>query len=829
MIIGGKVKLLKTKKMRRIFFLICICYSISTLSQSLQHPTIFAKASERTTILKLIEEFDWAKSMELHLHKEVDDKLKLHQKKPTKVLQKIPEFAKNSRQYTEFLAHSFAVKHNKVLALASRSAMLYYLTQNKKYAMFAADILAPYIDEIAKRTPENTTICGNEFYDPRTTYGPFALTYDFIYDYLKSENATVYNAEQDKRIPFDNNKTQKAILNMVGDALQEYGKPDKHGSIVSNHPILTAPGALFTILCIEDDLERERLFNVFWEKGTAHQNSFTKTILPIFGEQGIWPESLSYSFMSIITMTINLVDRIKPELNVPEHYKHIFEGNFLFDNLRNPDKTFVRYGDSKRYKDYTEKLYRYTLDLADRRGYKDLKTKAQIALKQAHKARGGRKPKFSDDTFNNYQELQLFWGHPISEKIEDEIDFRKPTVIIKHAGIALQRNDAKENNETYGLTGIIGGAHYVHSHVTGIAMELYGADYIMAPNGGLPETVKQRRIPLHEKYFRLYAGNNTVIVNGTSHGRAEGSWKGRANVWQNTVKNISAEPAHLEDPIAKNFSFATQFLEDEVNDVTQQRTLGIVRTSETSGYYFDLFRSKAIKENKFHDYVYHNIGDKMTLKTADLEKIHLETTTRYNNDIGDVVKSPGWRFFENEKVSKPIKQAVNIRFDVKKKKRSMHFFVPSGTDKEYTKALAPASREARNGYDKKDTQVLVIRQEGEAWEKPFLVVLEPTKGKKSSVKTVEELQVNGKVVGAKVVSRINNQKIVDYIICNDKNEAINMPNLKLKFQGHYGIVRVEENESKEKVTLYIGDGTSLEYKDKKLSTPSNRRKAVQKF
>lgn len=38
--------------------------------------------------------------------------------------------------------------------------------------MFAADILAPYIDEIAKRTPENTTICGNEFYDPRTTYGP---------------------------------------------------------------------------------------------------------------------------------------------------------------------------------------------------------------------------------------------------------------------------------------------------------------------------------------------------------------------------------------------------------------------------------------------------------------------------------------------------------------------------------------------------------------------------------------------------------------------------------------------------------------------------------
>lgn len=815
--------------MKKTILFIVVCFALKTTSQSLQHPIIFANASERGAILKLIEEHDWAKSVKLQLHKEVDSKLKTHQKNPTKILQKIPEFAKNTRQYTEFQAQPFAVKHNKILALASRSAMLYYLTQDKKYAMFAADILAPYIDEIATRTPENTAICGNGFYDPRTTYGPFALTYDFIYDYLTLENATVYNAKQDKRIPFNNKKAQKAILNMVGDALQEYGKPDKHGSIVSNHPILTAPGALFTILCVEDDTERERLFNVFWEKGTAHQNSFTKTILPIFGEQGIWPESLSYSFMSIITMTINIVDRIKPELNVPDNYKNIFEGNFLFDNLRNPDRTFVRYGDSKRYKDPTEKLYRYTLDLANRRGYSDLKTKAQIALKQAHKARGGRKPKFSDDTFNNYQELQLFWGHPIPQKIEKEIDFRKPTVLIKHAGIALQRNDAKENNKTYGLTGIIGGAHYVHSHVTGIAMELYGADYIMAPNAGLPETVKQRRIPLHEKYFRLHAGNNTVIVNGTSHGSAEGSWKGRANVWQNTVKNIAAEPAHLEDPIAKNFNFATQFLEDEVNNATQQRTLGIVRTSETSGYYFDLFRSKANKENKFHDYVYHNIGDKMHLKTADLEKINVEITTRYNNDIGDVVQSPGWRFFENEKVSKPLKEAVNIRFDVRKKNRAMHLFVPSGTDKEYTKALAPATREAKKGYDKKDTQVLVIRQKGKAWEKPFLVVLEPTKGKKSSVKTVEELQVNGKVVGAKVVSRVNHQKIVDYIICNDKNEAINIPNLTLKFQGHYGIVRVEENESKEKITLYIGDGTSLEYKDKKLSTPSNSTKAFQTF
>ena len=53
--------------------------------------------------------------------------------------------------------------------------------------------------------------------------------------------------------------------------------------------------------------------------------------------------------------------------------------------------------------------------------------------------------------------------------------------------------------------------------------------------------------------------------------------------------------------------------------------------------------------------------------------------------------------------------------------------------------------------------------------------------------------------------------------------------LNLKFQGHYGIVRVKENQNKEKVTLYIGDGTDLQFKDKKLTALPNSIKAIQYF
>jgi len=793
-----------------LFIPVCCILTTNGIAQSLKHPVIWVTNEERPQILENIKKYDWAKSIVNQLHERVDGSLQKHLVEPNAILNSIPAFAKHDRENKEQKAGPIAAGHNKVLALASEAGMLYYITQEGKYAQFAADILAFYIDHIAALTPQTTTICGYEFFDPRTTYGPFALTYDFIYNYLQKPNTMVYNKATETRIAFDNVKAQKAIANIVGNVLQEYGKPDEHGKFISNHPILTASGALFSILCVEDDTERQRLFDVFWEKGTAHQNSFKNTILPMFGEQGVWPESTSYSFMPIITMVLNIVDRVYPEMNVTKHNQHIFEGNFLFDHLRYPNRKFVRFGDSKRNNDGTEDLYKYTLAIAERRGYTNLKQQAEIALRQAYDVKGGFKPKLDDHIFNNFEPLDLFWGIPIPEKTEGAINFNKPTVLVKHAGVALQRNYVEKDNVTYGLCGIIGGAHYVHSHVTGIAMELYGAGYVMGPNAGLPPSVQERQIPLHENYFRLYAGNNTVIVNGTSHGLDKNTWKGNSYVWQNTTVNIASEPKHLEDPISTNFNFATQFLKDEVNNCDQERTLSIVRTSEKTAYYFDMFRSKSLAENKFHDYIYHNIGDETLIMNLNNEQLSLEETNRYQNDIGDPVKSPGWRYFENTQVTKPTQEAIKVKFHMNEDNRFMHVFFPKGTEREYTKALAPPSREAENSYLKKKTQVLAIRQHGEAWNKPFISIFEPTVGSKSSVHSVEPLMDGQKVVGAKVVSKVGKALITDFIISQDKSDASYVnKNLNLKFEGRFGIARVEEIKGEKTVSLYIGDGKKL--------------------
>lgn len=813
--------------MKKIVLAFMLFKALFITAQSLEHPIIWTTAAEKPAILEKIKKYSWASTIVSQVKSLVDAKVNAHVSNPATFLNTIPALAADDN-VSDTQAGSAIKNHASTLNHASYAALMYYIFGEEKYAQFAADVLWYYIEELAPRTPDKTAMSGYYFADPRTGYLQFAIAYDFVVNYLKKPETRVYQKSSGNKIPFDNVKAQKAVHNIAVNALGEFtGRDTKYGKVVSNHPILTAPGSLFTILCIEDDAERERLFNIFWETGTRRQNSFTKTVLPIFGEQGIWPEPVSYSFMPNVTMILNIVERLKPELSVLDEYKRILDGNFLFDNLRHPNRTFVRFGDSKRKSDQTAKVYRYTHNLAKRKGLTDYVQKAEVALRQGYDARGGYMPNIRITTYDNMDAFeQLFWATDIPKTIEGEIDFEKPTVIIKHAGVALQRNYVKNNNEDYGLCGIIGGAHYVHSHATGITMELYGADYIMAPNAGLPKTVAERKIPVHTNYFWRHAGNNTMIVNGTTHGIQPGSWNSDSYLWMNTVVNVASEPKHLEDPITQNFSFATQFLDDTVNNDQQRRTLSTIRTSETTGYYFDMFRSKSLGVNNFHDYIYHNIGDATNIMKMDGTSLSLTPTNRYQNDIGDLQKSPGWRFFENTNVTQPTNDGIHIRFDVNETNTYMNMFAPSGVVREYTKALGPATREAKGSYLKKKTQILAIRQQGEAWNKPYVYIFEPSKSKNTSVKSVSHIFNGDVIIGAKVVSEVNETKITDYILSAGSSTTIT--HLDINFTGEFGIVRTELIDGKTKVSLYLGKGSSLQFLDKTI-TGDGEGKAYKEF
>lgn len=813
---------MKTKKLVLGIFLIKV---LLLSAQSLQHPVIWTTPADKAEVLSKIQNYDWASTIVSKAKSAVDSRVNTHLTNPATIINTIPALAADDN-LTEAQASSAASGHARVLTYASYAAMLYHITNEEKYGQFAADILWYYIEELATRSPSNTAMSGNHFYDPRSGYLHFAIAYDFAVNFLKKPGTKVYQKASSNIIAFDNVKAQKAVHNIAMNGLQEHsGADNKYGKLVSNHPVLTAPGVLFNILCVEDDIERERMFDVFWNKGTRHQNSFTKTIIPMFGTQGVWPEAVSYSFMPNVTLILNVVDRLKPNLNIMSNTKHILDGNFLFDNLRHPNRRFVTYGDSHRDLDQTADLYRYTLNLATRNGFTAIEQKAKVALRQAYNADGGYKPSAPISTFDNSDVFeQLFWGIDIPTQITGEIDFQKPTVVIEHAGVALQRNYVEVNNEDYGLSGIIGGAHYVHSHATGITMELYGAGYIMAANAGLAKTLAQRKEPEHTNYFWRHAGNNTMIVNGTTHGRQPGSWNSNSYLWMNTTVNVGAEPKHLEAPINPNFSFATQFLDDTVNNDQQKRTLSTIRTSETTGYYFDMFRSKSLGANNFHDYIYHNLGDATHITTMEGTEVAVSPTTRYQNDIGDLRKSPGWRFFEQTNVTASTNKAIHVRFDLQETNTYMNMFAPSGVAREYTKAIGPSTREAKGGYINKKTQIVAIRQQGEAWDKPYVHVFEPSKSTNSSVKSVEHLYRGDVIIGAKVKSQIGDKVVTDYILCQeDATKVVNIPDAGITFTGHFAVVRHEQILDKAFLTLYIGEGTSLAYGEHELNTSFTKK------
>ena len=100
-------------------------------------------------------------------------------------------------------------------------------------------------------------------------------------------------------------------------------------------------------------------------------------------------------------LILNLVDKVKPGLNAGANYIKLFESASLLENLRLPNKYFVRYGDSHRKSDGTDGINRYALNFAKRRGYKALQKQTEIALKQSFPSTNGYSTSVPANGFEN--------------------------------------------------------------------------------------------------------------------------------------------------------------------------------------------------------------------------------------------------------------------------------------------------------------------------------------------------------------------------------------------------------------------------------------------
>lgn len=786
-------------KKTTLFLYIIMTLPFVSQSQSLAHPCIWASASEKAQITSNIVSFPWASSIYIQLKSRVDTKKDAHKLNPETILSTIPALYGTDR-----------TGHTDLLNTAAESAILYYLTDNTDYAQLAADILSNYTDKLAlvdTVSIRKAYFFGDWWRESRVTYPRIPIIYDFVYNFVNNPNNTVYDLASHSRKIFNNSAAQTTVMKLAANAMKSITAPN------CNHSVLAGNGALLNILMIDNDAKRESYFNRYYNDPTNKLpfDAFTWT-LANFSVQNIWPECISYSKISqeIVLQAMNIIDRIKPQLNIVNNNLRVLDGSFKYADFYFPSGAAVRYGDSHRDIDRIA-LYQRILAIATRKNLPEYIAKAKQVLKYEYGLIGGYKPVVTTESLEWYGPLELLWGANIANSIIAVAEPIHSTVRIEHAGIVLQRNNNTTDSVNYGLMYFTGGATYVHAHATGIEMELYGNGNVLGVNNGTGDYADV----IHNDYEIRHAAGNTVIVNSSAK-------RGPAESWHDIMSKVildASEPAPDDVAVSKDFTFSTQSLNDTYNNCLQQRTVGMIRTSNNTGYYLDVFRSKSKSTNNYHDYLYHNIGDAVSLKFADNTGVPLTVSTRYTTDISGSIS--GWKSFTEVNSTTATTNGVNAKFSLTTVNKYMNVFMPSGVSREYSTAVAPPTYEAESNYYKKNTPVMTIRQYGEAWDRPFICAFEPSTTSSPTIQTVEQLMNGTKVVGAKVISIVNGVTITDWVISQEaSNQTYTNSAESITFTGRFGIVRTSVQNGQTKVSLYIGDGSSLQFNDSVLTANS---------
>lgn len=774
--------------------------SPTTGTQSLMHPRIWVKNTDKQVILDKIAQHSWAQRLFEQYISRLSSLKSSHGSSPQTIINTIPALP-GSR-----------TTHRTILTTAYEAAFLYWLTDDNDYGQIAADILNYYTTEIAQISGNVNFHNGDYLVDSREAYTKPPMIYDFVYGFLKKSGTTVYDKDSGSQVPFDFVKAQTTFKKLADNVYSR-------GGINSNHPILEAPAALFNTIAIDDDVTREAYFNKFMN-GTNRQNGLT-WMMNECKESGIWPESTGYSIgpQRIILELMEVVDKFKPSLNVIDNNLDILESSFFYENFRFPNGNEVmRFGDAHRTRLNTQAIMERVIVISTRKGYANLKEKSKEILKAIYNGKGGYNPSVSTQTLEWNNPLPLLYGINVDLTNVTPITYNR-SANIKHAGIAMQRNINTSNVVESGLMGYTGGAHYVHSHLSGIDMEIYGLGAVLGTGGGDVGAGNNARDGAEfRNYHRIYAGHNTVIVNGKSKGRGSGSWKSDNQLYMDKTQTVAAEPKSIEDAIANEFSFSAQVLNDNVNNAKQQRVFSIIRTSDNAGYYFDLFRSKSLEANDYHDYVYHNVGDEITMVDENDNPLALTNKTDRYTSIESVFNGksiffPGWHYFEDVNTSTATTSQIKATIPMTKQgTRYMHILMPGGEAREYTACKGPETIEAQMGYEGQKTPVLTVRHIGEAWDKPFVSIFEPSRNIDGTVKSVENIYNESKIVGAKVISSVNGNMITDLIISNEDNQnVLTLSDYDIEFTGRFAIVRFEVVNDKTNVSLYIGEGQQLTF------------------
>ena len=672
--------------------------------------------------------------------------------------------------------HMIRANNMEILTLAEQAAFAYYVTEDEKYAKFSSDILwtwllGTYYME-PPLDPEKSTK-GPGGYEPGGIMGyydyevihddrqmPTAIAYDFLYDYL-NENPH----EHLKAI----NKTPADVAGVVFKRFIYNGLI--RGGKKGNWNVNRYKNVLGSMLVLEsndfykDGKGKEYYIPFYTEKSSDYCAALPEIMDYYNTTTGLWPESPGYA-SGMIPLVLEMgVKLYKSGINTLAGNPIISKAALANLGWLDARGNLVVFGDMRGGPaniSSFESLLTYATWEDDK----------ETAEKMATVIRKNIASGQYDRNMSNWQGIVL--NQPLQGS-GSNLPFHKTAYSPFHKHI-IMRNGNDENNGL--MFTLYGGKYQSHLAENGLAMQFYGKGWALAPDASAYESYWSS----DAGYHRGITGSNTIVP-GYGKGDIVINAMDPAVDTTNGFYNTSETSQHV--------SFS------DVSADEKRRLVAMIRTSETSGYYVDVFRS----DQADNDYIHHNLGNTVTLKNASNKVLNVENI----DDLG-VEYDKNYRFFKNQKKVN-YSEDFNATWDINNVSPALHvnmWMMGQNNRALYVIDAPPTTLRSditpgQVNKSPETTPTLIVRQNGiNGAKNPFVSVFESYETGEKSIKSIEKIKTSEHFVGIAV----NSNNSTQYIL-NATDSQVYKTSHDIAFQGTFAVVSEENNMFQ---YLYLGKG-----------------------
>ena len=694
-----------------------------------------------------------------------------------------------------------------ILRIAQNAAQLAWITGNEEYARFAFTIFDTYMRGMYYRNEPIDLTHGHS----QTIYGmstfeviqegvlpSLATTYDFLYDYIE--------------------KSQSDALPIYADTFRKWvGVTIDNGVPFNNWDLIEARFITAVALVLEDDSTytdhhgAQYFLNQVLNEDSVRQWSLRKLAASGFDPAtGIWFEAPGYS-MNVVNDFISLFNQLDVALGTDllQDIPIVRKAADAMAQYAFPNGLTVSWGDSH-YGPISTMVARQMVVNArlHHRHEQEVHFTGLARLLDELNQKAGSPVPGREDFRAGGRGLDAIFDRD-SFRLDASIPALKISEVLTATFSAPSASYFVQRNGLDPQTGLMiseAGSLGNHQHANGVTIELYGLGLPLAPDSGIGTNYFEAD---HLEYYSQFLAHNTVVVDGISSYPTMMSHHGFT---VNSAFPLSNDTTGVELPV----TFAdVSFLEPETN-ADQRRVTSIVRTSPETGYYVDIFRSRRRDGNVLkHDYFFHGLGQTLDVTSGD-GKVLAEMPTEKLTFADEELNAYDYLWDKHA-----VESAKNYRatFHLQIPNRSeiqLTLWIAGAQGQQIYSVLAPPGRSVMGIVPPQignlPLHTLVVRQTGEAWNHPFISIIEPSSADRAPiVKAVHILSLSGAPADAVALS-VDGAEGGHQIILSATSAEQVLRAEDAAMQGGYAVMDYSANSE----SLFLGNGTWASLGDFKL-------------